>query len=168
MTENKKAPFLQAKGYTSVSNGTATATTLAPGERIAFDEDSKQHVFERRLAEAGDPNSSFDFIEVDLKAEAAQEEEKAELLERGREIAAEQRQEELNAISEQQDEQARLRAEAQEQGQPAVNAGTDYPPQDVEAQRLAEQGGSGQRASTQADVVEESGSKSGRRSSRKG
>jgi hypothetical protein len=166
MTETKKAAFLQASAYTSVSNGTATATTLAPGERIPYDEDNAQHKYLRQQVEAGNPDvEHLSFVEVDLKAEADQAEEQKEMLAKAEKIAAEQRNEQAQAAQEQLDKQQDAEAERLESGAPSAIEGTDFPPQDEEAQRLAEQSGPGQRATTQEDVVEEQGSKSGRRRS---
>jgi hypothetical protein len=168
MTENKKTAFLQAKGYSHLSNGTATATSLAPGERVLFDEANPQHKAERAMAESGDPNALFQLVEADLKAEADQEQEREEMLAEGAKIAAEQRQEAQQAEIDRQERQAELRAQAEEEGQPPVGQGADFPPQDKEAQRLAAESGAGQRATTQDDVAEEDQPKSGRRSSKKG
>ena len=153
MAENKKMGFLQSKGYSQVSNGTATATPLAPGERVAFNEDDPQHKLERERAEAGDRNALFDYVEIDLEQEAAQQSEQAEMLVKAEEIAAEARNAEAKEAAEALERQEELRDQAAEEGQPAVNAGTDFPPQDEEAVRLSEQAGAGQRATTQADVV---------------
>lgn len=166
MAENKKMGFLQSKGYAHLSNGTATATSLKPNERAAFNEDDPQHKLERSLAEAGDPNALFEYVEVDLAQEAKAEDEKQEMLAKASEIAADVRNEEAQAAAEKVAENQQLQAQAREEGQPAVNAGTDFPPQDVEAQKLAEQSGAGQRASTQADVVEETKTTSRKRSSK--
>lgn len=166
MAENKKVGFLQAKGYSMLSNGTATATSLAPGERVLFNEDDPQHKLERKLAEGGDKNAGYEYVEVDLAAESDAEEEKAEQLKKAEEIAAEVRNEEARAAADAAVEQEELRDQAAEQGQPAATGGTDFPPQDVEAQSLAEQSGAGQRASTQEDVVEEKKATGAKRTTR--
>jgi hypothetical protein len=166
MTETKKVGFLQAKGHSQLSNGTATAVGLAPGERVLFNEDDPQHKYERQLAEGGDSKALFEFVEVDLKAEAAQNDEQQEMLAKAEELAATQRLEQAQNAQKQLEDQQDAEEQRLEDGAPSSIEGTDFPPQDEEAQKLAEQSGAGQRASTQEDVVEEHGSKSGRRSAR--
>lgn len=165
MAETKKVGFLQAKGYTQLSSGSATATPLGPGERLLFDEENPQHKAERKMAESGDPNALFQFVEVDLKAEADQEEERVEQLAKAEKIAAEARQEAAQAEIEQQEEVLELREKAQEEGQPAVGQETDFPPQDERAQALAAQSGDEQSASAGQQAEQET-PKRGRRSGR--
>jgi hypothetical protein len=166
MAESKKVGFLQAKGHSHLSNGTATATPLAPGEQVLFNEEDPQHKYERQRAESGDEGALFEYVEVDLKAKADQDKEQQEMLVKAEEIAAEQRNEQAQQAQEQLEKQQDAEAQRLEDGAPSAIEGTDFPPQDEESQKLAEQSGAGQRATTQEDVVEEQGSKSGRRSSR--
>jgi hypothetical protein len=167
MTESNKVGFIQASAYTSVSNGTATATTLAPGERIAFNEDDPQHKYLRQQAEAGNPDfAHLSYVEVNLKDEADQNEEQQQMLEKAQEIAAKQRLEQAQDAQKQLEDQQAAEAQRLEDGAPSAIEGTDFPPQDEEAQRLAEQSGAGQRATTQEDVVDEPKATGRRRSSK--
>lgn len=148
---------------TNVHSMVAGSDALAPGERILLDEENDSHKHLKRLIEAQDPSvEHLSLLEVDPSAEKDAEEERQEMLKKAGELAAEQRNEEAREASERLEQQQ----EAGE-GQPPHSDPTDFPPQDEEAQRLAEQSGAGQRASTQEDVVDEDKqSKSGRRSSR--
>src|SRR4051794_5554241 len=167
MTETKKTTYIISSAYALIGRTGSPTDSVGPNERVEFDESADSHKYLKERIEAGDPTySHLSILEVDLKAEAGQEEEKQDMLAKAAEIAAEERNKEAQEASERLDKQAELRDQAQEEGQPPVNEGTDYPPQDVEAQKLAEQSGAGQRASTQEDVVEESKGTGRKRSSK--
>jgi transcriptional regulator with GAF, ATPase, and Fis domain len=161
--EKPKTTYIVTSRHVIIGHTGAPSETLAPGGRVVFDEEAGSHKFLRAQIEAGNPDyAHLSIVEVDREAEAKQSEEREKLLAKAEEIAAEQRQEEARALQERQEA---LRAEPLE-GQSSAISETAFPPQDVEAQSLAEQSGAGQRATTQADVVEEDSSKSARRSSR--
>lgn len=165
---DKKIPYIQTTEHAIVSEAAGTSARLEPGERVLFNEESDSHKHIRKLIEAEDPSvAHLSLVEVDPKAEAKAGEERAEMLVKAEEIAAEQRAEETQALLDQQEETDKLRVQAQEEGQPAQTEGTDFPPQDEEAMKIAEQSGAGQRASTQEDVADEDQPRSGRRSSKK-
>jgi hypothetical protein len=135
---------------------------LAPGDRVLIDEENESHKHLVRLIEAEDPSvEHLSLLEVDPGQEKKAAEEQQKMLAKAEELAAEQRNKEAQEASEQLEEQLNVA-----EGQSPHSDPTDFPPQDEEAQRLAEQSGPGQRASTQEDVVEEHGAKSGRRSTR--
>jgi hypothetical protein len=81
-------------------------------------------------------------VEVDLKAEAAQQRSAGEARrggpDRGRGAPGA-----AAGGARPQERQAELRAQAEEEGQPPVGQGADFPPQDEEAQRLAAESGAG-------------------------
>lgn len=158
----KKATYLESNAYITIGDG-----RLEPGGRLLLDEDNTAHKFLKAQVESGNPDyAHLSLVEVDHKAEAKQAEEKAEMLEKAAELASEQRNEEARAASEQLQEQQEAQDKAREEGQPGATEGTAFPPQDEEAISLAKQSGAAQRATTDEDVVEESGGKSGRRSKR--
>jgi nucleotide-binding universal stress UspA family protein len=163
-----KVKFLQANDHVLVGNMGSESTQLAPGQRVRLNEENDAHKGILQEIEEG-TNTVLEVIEVDLKAEGKATEEREEMLEKADKIAAEQRAEEARSALEQQEKVDELRQQAEEEGQPAPGQQSDFPPQDVEAQKLARESGAGQRASTQEDVVEESsgGGRQGRRSSRK-
>jgi hypothetical protein len=165
--EKKKARYITTSQHAMVGHTGAPTEILAPGERVPFDEEADSHKFLLAQIESGNPAySHLSVVEVSHEDEEKQKKELEEKLEEAEKIAAEQRQEEARKAGEESGPAEPL------EGQPAVNEGTAYPPKDVEAQKLAEQSGAGQRASTQADVVEdddEGGSrKRAARGSRKG
>lgn len=168
MTEkNKKATFITSTVHALIGRTAGESDSVAPGERVAFDENAESHQYLRSRIEEGDPDyAHLSIQEVDLKAEQDQEQERAEMLEKAEEIAAEARQEETQANVERLERADELRQQAEEEGQPPVGQGADFPPQDREAQRIAKESGAGQRASTQDDVADEDQPKQGRRSSR--
>jgi hypothetical protein len=145
----------------------AGSAPLAPGGRILFDEENAAHKQLQKLIKAEDESvSHLSIVEVSPKDEKKAAEELQEKLEEGDKIAAAARDEQLQAEIE------RLEGTGDDKGLegetrvPQVQDATP-PPQDVESQRLAEQSGPGQRATTQEDVVEENPSpKQGRRSAR--
>lgn len=156
MADKKTKPLaLQTSIHTMVGNSGSPSDVLAPGDRVYLT-DSDSHTYLREQVEAGNPAyEHLSLIEVDHEADARNEEEKQELLEQAAEIAAKQRAEAAQEEVDRQDELAASRARAEEEGQPAVGQDADFPPQDLEAQRLAAQSGAAQRATTDADVAEE-------------
>jgi hypothetical protein len=168
MAEENKVLYIQTTQHAMVSESAGTSPVLAPGERVLFNEESDSHKSLRNLIEAQDPSvEHLSLVEIDPKAEKERQEEEQKMLAEAAKIAAEARNEQAQAAQEQLEKQQEAEAQRLEDGAPSAISGTDFPPQDEEAQRLAEQSGPGQRASTQEDVVEEeSGSKSGRRSKR--
>jgi len=160
--EKKKIRYITTSEHAMIGHSGSPTDVLAPGERTLLDEEAASHKYLLAQIEAGNPEyAHLSVVEISHEEEAKAEEERKELLAKAEKIAAEQRQEEAQKAIEKSEQPEPL------EGQPAVTEGTDFPPQDREAQRLREESGAGQRASTQEDVVEESG-KSGRRSSKKG
>lgn len=162
-----KIKYIVANEHTIVGESGTQATTLAPGERVLLNEDADSHKHLAKLIEAEDPSvSHLSLVEVDPSQEKKAAEEREEMLEKANKIAAEARAEEARKVQDQLDKQL----DVAEQQSPHADE-TDFPPQDVEAQRLAKESGAGQRASTQEDVQDEDkqeSKSSGRRSSRKG
>jgi hypothetical protein len=164
MADSKKQQYIQTSEYTLIGETGSPSADLAPGGRVAVNEDAESHKYLVAQIEAGNPAySHLSLIEVDFADEEKRAEEEAEMAEKARQIAAEARNEEDQAVLEQQEKLAGAREE-QAEAQSAT-AGTDFPPQDEESIRLAKESGAGQRATTDADVVEETGPKQGRRSS---
>lgn len=166
--EKKKITYIQTSEHAIVGQTGGPAAVLAPGERVEYNEDAASHKALRAGIEGGDPRyEHLSIVEVDLRQEAKQAEEEKEMLAKAEKIAAEARNEAAQEAQEQLERQQDAEAQRLEDGAPAATEGTDFPAQDVEAQSLAEQSGAGQRATTQDDVVEETGSggRSGRRSS---
>lgn len=156
---------IQTTIHTMVGNTGSPSDVLAPGERVYLT-DSDSHKFLREQVEAGNPDyEHLSLVEVDHEADARNEEEKQELLAKGEKIAAKVRADQAQEEADRQDELAASRERAEEEGQPAVGQETDFPPQDEEAIRLAAESGAGQRASTDADVVDEDKKSSSRRRS---
>lgn len=145
--------FIQTSEHVIIGQSGAAAATLAPGERVAFNEEAESHKEIARGIESGDADyEHLSIVDIDVKDEKKQEEEQAKMLEKAEKIAAKQRDEELQEATDQED----ARSEAQEDApQVPQLADADPPPQDVEAQRLAKESGAGQRASTQEDVAKE-------------
>jgi transcriptional regulator with GAF, ATPase, and Fis domain len=168
MADENKVLYIQTTQHALVSESAGNSATLGPNDKVLYNEDADSHKQIRKLIEAGDPSvEHLSLVEIDPKAEKERQEEEKEMLEKAAKIAAEARNEQAQAAQEQLDKQQEAEEQRLEDGAPSAIEGTDFPPQDEEAQRLAEQSGPGQRASTQEDVVEEeSGSKSGRRSKR--
>lgn len=159
MPDENKITYIQSSEHAIVGESGGQAATLAPGDRVLFNEEAASHKHLRKLIEAEDPSvAHLSIQEVSPKQEQAAQEEQAEMLEKAAEIAAEARAEEARAASVALEE--RLDTTGQ---QPPHSDPTDFPPQDEKAQSLARQSGAGQRATTQDDVVDEDkGSKSGR------
>lgn len=156
--ESKKVTYIETSEHAMVGG----SAPLEPGGRVLVDDENESHKHLKRLIEAEDPSvEHLSLVEVDPKAEKDAAKEKEEMLEEAAKIAAEVRNEEARKASEAIEEQL----EASEGQQPHQDEPV-LPPQDEESVRIAKKSGAGQRASTQEDVVEEQGSKSGRRSAR--
>lgn len=155
---DKKATFFVSSEYAMIAGST---NPTVPGERVPFDENNDSHKYLRERIEAGDPDyEHLSVVEVDLKAEADQQEERDKQAEKARKAAAE-------ANKQIAEEQAAASGPGEPlEDQPSATEGTDLPPQDEEAVRLGEESGAGQRASTDADVVEDESAKPRSRSGR--
>jgi hypothetical protein len=166
--KTKKTRFITTTQHAMIGRHGAPTDVLAPGKRTEFDEENDSHKYLLAQIEAGNPAyEHLSVVEVDVKAEGDQKKQLEEQLAEADKIAAKQRNEEAQAAQEQLEKQQAAEEQRLEDGAPSSIEATDFPPGDVEAQKLAEQSGAGQRASTQEDVVEESsGGRSGRRSSR--
>jgi hypothetical protein len=166
--EKNKLLYIQSSEHTIVGRSGQPADTLAPGGRTLFDENAASHKFLQQVIEAGDPDyAHLSLVEVDQKAEQAQQEELQEKLAEAEQIAAAARDEQLQAALEHQEGTGDTKGIKGDQPPVPQVEGVNLPPQDEEAVSIAQQSGAGQRASTQADVAEEDQPKSGRRSSRK-
>jgi hypothetical protein len=137
MAENKKtSTFLQASTRTLSNGAPATATSLAPGERVSFNEDDASAQGRARDRSRRATRLRALRWSRSTSRPRPQEEEKQELLAKAEKIAAEQRQEGAGRSPSASRSRPRLRARgARSEGQPAVTAETDFPPQDEEAQR---------------------------------
>lgn len=163
---DKKLKFFVTSEHTMIGSAGAPSAVLSPGERVQIDENSDSHKFLLEQIEAGNEQYSHLTVqEVNLKDEAKADEERQKMLAKAEKIAAKVRDDEAQALADQEAETNALREQAEEEGQTTQAQATDFPPSDQRAQSLAEQSGPAQRATTQADVVEEQGAKSGRRSS---
>jgi hypothetical protein len=161
----KKSTFIVSSVHAMIGNIGGPSDVVTPGQRVPFNENSDSHKYLREQIEAGNPDyDHLSIEEVSLKDEKAADEEKQEMLAKAEEIAAKQRDEELQEAADTQAEVDAQRAQAEEDGQTTQAQATDFPPSDQEAQRLAVQSGAAQRATTQADVADEDQPKSGRRS----
>jgi hypothetical protein len=138
---------------------------LAPGDRVLVDDENNTHKHLVKLIEAEDPSvEHLSLVEVNPGDEKKSQEEAKEMQAKAEKIAAEAREEEARAAQEELEKQLNVAEQQSPHSDP-----TDFPPQDVEAQKLAEQSGAGQRATTQEDVADEDKeSKSSGRRSRKG
>lgn len=163
MADKKNKPLaIQSSVHTMIGNSGSPSDVIAPGDRVMLT-DSDSHKYLREQIEAGNPDyEHLSLVEVDHEADAAAEEEKQELLAKAEKIAAEVRSEQAQGEADRQSALAESRDRAEEEGQPAVGQEADFPPQDLEAQRLAAESGAGQRASTDADVADEDKKKSSR------
>jgi len=151
---------------TSQHSMVAGSAPLAPGERVLVDEENDTHKHILKLIEAEDPSvEHLSLVEVNPGDEKKSQEEAKEMQVKAEKLAAEAREEEARAAQEELEKQLDVAEQQKPHSDP-----TDFPPQDVEAQKLAEQSGAGQRASTQEDVADEDKqeSKSSGRRSRKG
>jgi hypothetical protein len=137
------AKYIQANAHTIVGNTGSPSATLAPGEQVPLT-DSVSHKYLAEQIKEGNPDyAHLSIVEVSQDDLKAAEEEKRQQLEQAEKIAAEVPQEGTGDT------------EGLE-GEPSVTSTqTNYPPQDREAQRLADESGAGQRATTQEDVAEE-------------
>jgi len=151
---------------TSQHSMVGDSAPLAPGDRVLVDEDNDTHKHLLKLIDAEDPSvEHLSLTEVDPGQDKKAREEFAEQQAKAEKIAAEAREEEARAAQEELEKQLGTAEQQTPHSDP-----TDFPPQDVEAQKLAEQSGAGQRASTQEDVADEDKqeTKSSGRRSRKG
>jgi hypothetical protein len=149
--EKKKARYIVSSVHAMVGHTGSPTDVLAPGERVALDEEADSHKFLVAQIEAGNPDyAHLSVVEVDHQTEAEQAKEREEKLAEAEKIAAKQRQEEAQRLAEETGPPEPL------EGQPDVSQGTDFPPQDVEAQRLAK------------ESTEDPGTRSGRRGGRRG
>jgi hypothetical protein len=149
--------FIQTNTHSMVASSATESATLAPGERIPFNEELEAHKALAQQIEAEDDSvAHLSIVDVDLKAEKDQQAELEEKLAEAEEIAAEARNEQMRENQPEGVEDT----DGIEGDTPPVPQleGVDLPPQDEEAVRLAQESGAGQRASTQDDVVEEEGS----------
>jgi hypothetical protein len=167
--KENKVLYIQSSAHAIVGRSGQPADTLEPGGRTLFDENIESHKFLQQAIEAGDPSvAHLSLVEVDAKAEQAQQEEQQEKLAEAEQIAAAARDEQLQAALEAQEGTGDTKGIEGDQPPVPQVEDVNLPPQDEEAVSIAEQSGAGQRASTQDDVAkEDQPSKSGRRSSRK-
>lgn len=154
-----KITYIQTSEHAIIGESGAQAAVLAPGEEVLFNEEADSHKYIKWAIEARDKSvAHLSLVEKDPDEVAAAEAEQEEMLEKAEKIASEARAEEARAAQDRLADQLDVAEEQQPHPDP-----TDFPKDDVEAQRLAKKSGGGQRASTQEDVVEDKA-----RSSRKG
>jgi len=128
------AKFIQTSEHAIIGESGAAAATLAPGERVPFNEEADSHKEIERGIEAGDEACAhLSIVEVDPKDEKKQEEELAKQLEKAEKVVAKEQAKEDKAQAK---EEAKV-AKAQENA-PPQQVDANPPPQDVEAKKLAE------------------------------